>query len=242
MIEKSTSPWASPIVLVKKKDGSTRFCIDYRRVNEVTIKDAYPLPRIEDTFDALHGAVWFSTLDLASGYWQVELDDEAKEKSAFAVSGGLYQWKVMPFGLCNAPATFERLMERILTGLHWEILLVYLDNVIIYGKTFDEELQRLQTVFQRLRESKLKLKPKKCHLFQKKVAYLGHVVSAEGVATDPEKIEAVKCWPVPGNQTGVRSFLGLASYYRRFIEGLLHWPCLSRGETGSLRGNRRLPA
>ena len=219
VIEKSTSPWASPIVLVKKKDGSTRFCIDYRRVNEVTIKDAYPLPRIEDTFDALHGAVWFSTLDLASGYWQVELDDEAKEKSAFAVRGGLYQWKVMPFGLCNAPATFERLMERILTGLHWEILLVYLDDVIIYGKTFDEELQRLQTVFQRLRESKLKLKPKKCHLFQKKVAYLGHVVSAEGVATDPEKIEAVKFWPVPGNQTGVRSFLGLASYYRRFIEG-----------------------
>ena len=219
VIEKSISPWASPIVLVKKKDGSTRFCIDYRRVNEITIKDAYPLPRIEDTFDALTGARWFSTLDLASGYWQVELEDEAKEKSAFAVRGGLYQWRVMPFGLCNAPATFERLMERILTGLHWEILLVYLDDVIIYGGTFDVELQRLETVFQRMRESKLKLKPKKCHLFQKKVAYLGHVVSEDGVSTDPEKIEAIKLWPVPGNQTAVRSFLGLASYYRRFIKG-----------------------
>ena len=133
VIEKSNSPWASPIVRVKKKDGTTRFCIDYRRVNEVTIEDAYPLPRIDDTLDALSGAEWFSTPDLGSGYWQVELDEDAKEKSAFTVRGGLYQWRVMPFGLCNAPSTFERLMERILTGLHWEILLVYLDDIIIYG-------------------------------------------------------------------------------------------------------------
>ena len=142
----------------------------------------------------------------------MEFDEDAKEKSAFTVRGGLYQWRVMPFGLCNAPSTFERLMERILTGLHWEILLVYLDDIIIYGKTFEDELARLRVVFKKMREAKLKLKPKKCHLFKKKVAYLGHVVSAEGVSTDPDKIEAVKQWPAPKTVTEVRSFLGLASY------------------------------
>ena len=187
-------------------------------MNEVTIKDAYPLPRIDDTLDALSGAEWFSTLDLASEYWQVELDEDAKEKSAFTVRG-LYQWRVMPFGLCNAPSRFERLMERILTGLHWEILLVYLDDIIIYGKTCEDELARLRVGFQKMREAKLKVKPKKCHLFKKKVAYLGHVVSAEGVSTDPDKIEAVKQWPAPKTVTEVRSFLCLASYYRRFIQG-----------------------
>ena len=219
IIEKSSSPWASPIVLAKKKDGSTRFCVDYRRLNNATVKDAYPLPRIDDTLDALSEASWFSTMDLANGYWQVALDDDAKEKSAFRMRGGLYQWNVMPFGLCNAPSTFERLMERVLEGLHWEILLVYLDDIIIYGKTFEMELERIEAVFRRLRESGLKLKPKKCHFFCKKVGFLGHVVSEEGVSTDPEKIEAVKTWPTPSTVTEVRSFVGLASYYRRFIKG-----------------------
>ena len=217
MIEASDSPWASNVVLVKKKDGSKRFCVDYRRLNNLTVKDAYPIPRIDDSLDALGGSRWFSTLDLASGYWQVELDEEAQEKSAFVVRGGLYRWKVMPFGLCGAPSTFERLMERVLAGLHWETLLVYLDDVIVYAKTVEDELNRLATVFQRLREAGLKLKAKKCHLFKESVLYLGHVVSGEGISTDPEKIRAVKEWPTPTTVKEVQSFLGLASYYRRFI-------------------------
>jgi hypothetical protein len=157
-------------------------------------------------------------MDLASGYWQVELEEEAREKSAFAVRGGLYQWRVMPFGLCNAPSTFERLMERVFTGLHWKILLIYLDAIIVHGKTFGEELIRLRTVLQKLREAGLKLKAKKCHFFQKEVGFLGHVVSEEGIQTDPEKIKAVEEWKTPTCVTEVRSFLGLASYYRRFIK------------------------
>ena len=127
--------------------------MDYLRLNNATVKDAYLLLRIDDTLDALSEASWFSTMDLANGYWQVALDDYAKEKSASRMRGGLYQWNVMPFGLCNAPSTFERLMERVLEGLHWEILLVYLDDIIIYGKTFEMELERIEAVFRRLRES-----------------------------------------------------------------------------------------
>jgi hypothetical protein len=134
LIEESDSPWASPIVLVKKKDGSQRMCVDYRKLNSFTIKDAFPIPRIDDTLDSLAGAAWFSTLDMSSGYWQVEMTEEAAEKSSFVVRDGLYKWKVMPFGLCNAPATFERLMEKVLSGLHWEVALIYLDDVIVFAK------------------------------------------------------------------------------------------------------------
>ena len=219
IIEPSDGPWASNVVLVRKKDGTQRFCVDYRRLNEATIKDAYPVPRIDDTLDAWSGARWFSTLDLASGYWQVELDERARQKSAFVVRGGLYSWKVMHFGLCNAPATFERLMERVVAGLQWQTLLVYLDDVIVYGSSVLEEIQRLREVLRRFRLAGLKLKPSKCHLFKQSVGYLGHVVSKEGIATDPDKIEAVKSWPSPTNIKEVRSFLGLASYYRRYIRG-----------------------
>ena len=218
LIEPTDSPWASNIVLVRKKDGTQRFCVDYRQLNVATIKDAYPLPRIDETLDALSGASWFSTLDLASGYWQVGLDHDAKQKSAFLADGGLYAWNVMPFGLCNAPATFERLMDKVLRGLHWETLLVYLDDVIVFGSSVPEELARLKQVFQRLRQANLKLKPKKCHLFKTKVSYLGHEVSNLGVSTQTEKTEAIENWPTPTNVKEVRSFLGLASYYRRFVK------------------------
>lgn len=140
VIKPSSSPWASPVVLVKKKDGSVRFCIDYRKLNDVTMKDAYPIPRIDDSLDMLSGAYWFSTLDLASGYWQVAMDEKDKEKTAFITRGGLFEFEVLPFGLCNAPSTFERLMEKVLSGLQWNTCLVYLDDVIIFGKNFMRNL------------------------------------------------------------------------------------------------------
>ena len=219
LIQPSDSPWASPVVLVTKKDGSKRLCLDYRKVNEVSRHDAYPLPRIDDSLDALGNAKYFSTLDMASGYWQVEMDKDARSKSAFVTHSGLYEWNVLPFGLCNAPSTFERLMERVLAGLRWETLLVYLDDVIVFGNTVAESVARLEAVLIRFRSAGLKLKPSKCNLFRKQVSYLGHVVSSEGIHTDPSKIEAVKDWRAPRTPKQVRSFLGLASYYRRFIRG-----------------------
>ena len=217
VIEPSTSPWASPVVLVKKKSGETRFCIDYRKLNTISVKDAYPLPRIDDCLDALAGAKCFSTLDLASGYWQVGMTEEAKLKSAFVTNGGLFQWKVMPFGLCNAPSTFERLMEKVLAGLTWQICLVYLDDVIVYSKTVSEHIDRLEAIMQKFISAGLTLKPKKCNLFRTQVPFLGHIVSSEGVGTDPEKIGAIQNWKVPQDITDVRSFLGLCSYYRKFV-------------------------
>ena len=219
IITHSASPWSSPIVLVDKKDGTKRFCVDYRMLNKHTIKDSFPLPRIDESIDYLAGAKYYCTLDLASGYWQVPLDEDAKQKSAFVVPGGLFQFEVMPFGLCNAPSTFERLMENVMIGLQHKILLIYLDDIIVYGPTIEEVISRLETVLQRLREAKLKLKPKKCHLFCKQVLYLGHVISPDGTSTDPQKIETIKTWTQPKTQTEVRSFLGLASYYRRYIKG-----------------------
>lgn len=219
VIEPSGSPWCSPVVLVKKKDGTTRFCVDYRKLNDITIKDSYPLPRIDDTLDTLSGSVWFSALDLKSGYWQVEIEDKDKEKTAFSVGNGLWQFKVMPFGLCNAPATFERLMEYVLRGLHWKICLLYLDDIIVMGKNFNDHVQNLEGVFKRLRLAGLKVNPKKCEFFKHEVKYLGHKVTSNGVQTDENKIKAVKDWIKPNNIKELRSFLGFCTYYRRFVPG-----------------------
>ena len=165
IIEPAQGPWSSPVVLVKKKDGSTRFCVDFRKVNQVT-KDAQSCPRIDDTLDTLGAAKWFSTLDLASGYWQVEVEQSDREKTAFSTPQGLYQFRVMPFGLCNAPGTFQRLMEHVLAGLHWTSCLVYLDDIIIFSQSIADHLQKLREVFVRLQGAGLKIKPSKCSIMQ----------------------------------------------------------------------------
>lgn len=164
----------------------------------------------------------FSTLDLASGYWQTEVHPEDRDKTAFTTGSGLYEFNVLPFGLCNAPSTFERLMEVVLNGLQWEICLIYLDDVITYSKTFEEHIERLSKVFIAFQNAGLRLKPKKCALARREVLYLGHVVSPEGILTDPDKLQRVKEWPTPCSVTEVRSFLGLCSYYRKFVSGFAH--------------------
>ena len=179
VIQPSNSPWASPIVLVTKSDRSMRFCVDYRKLNAATRKDAYPLPRIDDTLDNLRNSKWFSTLDLTSGYWQVEVNPEDRCKTAFCTSEGLFEFQVMPFGLCNAPATFQRLMDLVLSGLQWVSCLVYLDDVVVFGKSFEEHLKNMELIFARIREAGLKLKP--YLFFQKQVKYLGHIISEHGV-------------------------------------------------------------
>ena len=193
--------------------------MDYRKLNDITTKDIYPIPRIDDTLNALEGSAWFSTLDLVSGYWQVSLDDDAKQKSAFVVRGGFYQRKVMAFGLCNALLTFERLMEQVIAGMHWKILLVYVNDVIVFVKTFEDEMKYLEMVFQRFHKANLKLKDKKCVLFKKEVLFWAMLCPRRGWQPTLAKAKCIKDWPTPTKQTEVRTFLGLAYYYRRFIKG-----------------------
>ena len=218
VISPSDSPWASPIVLVRKTSGELRYCIDYRPLNDVTVKDSFPLPNMQDCLESLANAKIFSSMDLASGYWQVGLTEDAKEKTSFyGVGGGLWKFNVMPFGLCNAPATFERLMERVLGSLQWQICLCYIDDVLCYSPHVSQHLVDLEKIFMRIADSGLTLKPKKCHFFKKKVKFLGHEVSADGISTDPEKIDKIVNCPVPENIHEVRSIVGLGTYYKKFI-------------------------
>ena len=211
IIQESNSAWSSPTVLLKKKDGTTRFCIDYQRLNQVTKVDAYPLPHIEDSLNTHGGARFFCSLYLASGYWQVEKDAADREKTAFVTQGGLYKFRVMPFGLVNVPAKFERLMERVVRGIAWSECLVYLDDILVFGPDFGKTLARLESMLDQLGEGGLKLKAKKCQLFQEEIPFLGHIVSAAGIGG---KCQQVRDWPHE-----VRSFVGLCSYYRRHIQG-----------------------
>ena len=219
-IRRSNSPWASPVVLVRKKDRSLRFCVDLRKLNARTVKDAYSLPRIEEALDSLNGACIFTSLDLKSGYWQVELDEDSIPLTAFTVGPlGFYECVRMPFGLTNAPATFQRLMESCLGELHLDWCIIYLDDIIIFSKTPDDHITRLEGVFEKLAKAGLKLKPSKCEFFRSSLKYLGHIVSKDGIATDPRKIEAITKWPQPKTVTDVRSFTGFTNYYRKFIKG-----------------------
>jgi len=217
IIEPASSPWASNVVLVKKKDRTLRFCVDYRQLNAITVNDSYPLPLIDNCLNALAGATWFSTIDLRAGYHNIPIAD--RDKSAFVTRRGCFRYTAMPFGMTTSTSVFQRLMDCVLAGLTYTTCLVYLDDVIVFARTFDEQLTRLDEVFGRIARANLKLKPSKCSFFKREVEFLGHTVSADGVEMEPGRLEAIRSWPPCRNVTEVRAFLGTCGYYRRFIQG-----------------------
>lgn len=221
-IRPSVSPWGAPVLLVKKKDGSSRLCVDYRQLNKLTIKNKYPLPRIDDLLDQLHGAQVFSKIDLRSGYHQILVKAEDVQKTAFRSRYGHYEYVVMPFGVTNAPALFMDFMNRIFRPFLDKFVVVFIDDILIYSKTREEHAEHLRNVLGILREKKLFAKMSKCKFWMHEVKFLGHVISAQGIAMDPTKVEAVLNWERPKTVIEIRSFVGLAGYYRRFIE------CFSR--------------
>ena len=216
-IRPSVSPWGAPVLFVKKKDGSLRLCVDYRELNKVTISNKYPLPRIDDLFDQLQGSKVFSKIDLQSGYHQLKIKPTDIPKTAFCTRYGHYEYLVMPFGLTNAPAAFMDLMNRVFKPYLDQFVIVFIDDILIYSKTEEEHSMHLKIVLQTLREHKLYAKLKKCDFWMNKVPFLGHIISEEGISVDPAKVQAVAEWQRPSTVTDIRSFLGLAGYYRRFI-------------------------
>ncbi|GJS79759.1 putative nucleotidyltransferase, ribonuclease H [Tanacetum coccineum] len=217
-IRPSSSPWGAPILFVKKKDGSFRMCIDYRELNKLTVKNRYPLPRIDDLFDQLQGSQFFSKIDLRSGYHQLRVHEDDIPKTAFRTRYGHFEFTVMPFGLTNAPAVFMDLMNRVCRPYLDKFVIVFIDDILIYSKTREEHVEHLRLVLELLKKEKLYAKFSKCEFWLREVQFLGHVINGNGIHVDPSKIEAVKNWKAPRTPTEVRSFLGLAGYYRRFIE------------------------
>ena len=229
VIQPSKSPWSSPVVMVRKRDGTHRFCVDYRKLNAITKPDTFPLPRIDDLLDQLGQAKYFSLVDLAAGYWQIRMSEQSKEKTAFATPQGLFEFCVMPFGLTNAPSVFQRLMNRVLMGLNPAdgpgFVTVYIDDVLIYSKSLREHLRHLELVLQRIAKVGLKLKPTKCKFICQEVEYLGHLITPRGLQTNERIVNAVKEFPCPRDVTELKRFLGLSSYYRRFVRG---YACIAR--------------
>ena len=218
IITESRSPYASPIVVARKKNGRVRMCVDYRTLNRRTVPDQYTVPRVEDALACLSGAKWFSVLDLRSGYYQIPMSEADKEKTAFICPLGFFQFERMPQGISGAPATFQRVMEKAVGDMNLLEVLVYLDDLVVFGTTLEEHNQRLLKVLSRLKEEGLKLSLDKCQFCKTSVGYVGHIISQHGVATDPTKIEAVTTWPRPRTVSALRSFLGFCGYYRRFVK------------------------
>ncbi|KAD5961707.1 hypothetical protein E3N88_13180 [Mikania micrantha] len=217
-IRPSFSPWGAPILFVKKKDGSFRMCIDYRELNKLTIKNRYPLPRIDDLFDQLQGATYFSKIDLISGYHQLRVHDDDVPKTAFRTRYGHYEFLVMPFGLTNAPAVFMDLMNRVCRPYLDKFVIVFIDDILIYSRNQQEHAQHLKLILELLAREKLYAKFSKCEFWLREVQFLGHVVNQNGIQVDPSKIQTVKQWETPRTPTEIRQLLGLAGYYRRFIK------------------------
>ena len=217
-IRPSLSPYGAPVLFAKNKDGALRLCMDYRAVNALTIKNKYPLPRIDDILDQLQGATVFSKLDLQSGYHQIRVQERDIHKTAFRTRYGHYEWTVMPFGLTNAPATFQTLMNTILGDFLEKFAAVYLDDIMVYSRDPAEHLRHLRLVLQRLRQHKLYAKLSKCSFARGETPFLGHIVSGAGVRMDPAKVDAIMAWPQPASVVQLQSFLGLANYYRRFVK------------------------
>jgi hypothetical protein len=227
IIQPSNSPWNAPLIVVPKKADTQgkpqyRVCVDFRRLNQLTVGDAFPIPRIDEILDQLGRSRYYTTLDLASGYHQVAIKPEDREKTGFSTDKGHYEFIKMPFGLCGAPSTFQRLMNQVLLGINGTRAFVYLDDIIIYATDLPEHEERLREVFSRLQKSNLQLQPSKCHFLRREVIYLGHRITDAGVRPDPSKVSCVQKHPVPKNITEIKQFLGLTGYYRRFIENYSH--------------------
>jgi hypothetical protein len=217
-IRESYSPWSSPVTLAGKKSGKYRFCIDYRKLNAITKPDAYPLPRIDELLEKYETSKWFTSLDLAAGYHQIEMEELDKEKTAFICSKGLYEYNVMPFGLRNAPGTFQRVMDKILKDYIDKFVVVYIDDIMIYSEDFESHITQLTKVLRRLRDNNLIVKLKKCRFAEENIEFLGHIIGKDGIKPDPNKINKITQLKPPVNVKGVRSVLGLCSYYRKFIK------------------------
>jgi hypothetical protein len=215
----SESPWGTNVIFVKKKDGTLRFCVDYRGLNDLTVRNSYPLPHMDDLFDRLQGAKYFSKIDLRTGFYQIALAEEDRAKTAFRTRYGHFEWTVLPMGLTNAPATFQHLMNHTFREFLDRCVLVFLDDIVVYSNTLEEHERDVRAVFQRLREAGLYVKKSKCELFMHEIEFLGHHVGRQGLRVMSDKVDAVQQWPKPRNVSELRSFLGLAGYYRRFIEG-----------------------